>query len=54
MKTEYWTVWGGADHVCSKHRTSQQAEKAAQRCEADGGAPHRVYKVQQVKRRKVK
>ena len=47
--TEYWTIWGD-DQVCSKYKSFVAAEKAARGCEADGGAPHRIYLVKEVAR----
>ena len=57
MKTEYWTTFGGTgayERICSRHRTPEAAVSAASKCEKSGGVYHRVYKVERVKRRKVK
>jgi len=51
MKVEYWTVFGS--HVfCSKHSTAKAAERAAKKCEKRGGFPHRILKVQEIKRQR--
>jgi len=50
---EYWTIWcPGIDQVCSKHRTYAAAEKAASRCEAAGGAKHRIILAIKIRRGK--
>ena len=45
-KLEFWTVYG--DTVCSKHRTSTAAIRAATKCEGIGGVKHRILKVYDV------
>ena len=52
--TEYWTFFnfGGAPQICAKHRTAKAAEKAACRCESNGGVKHFILKVERVKRAK--
>jgi len=42
-KLEFWTVYG--DTVCSKHRTTTAAVRAAVKCEGRGGVVHRILKV---------
>ena len=48
MKTEYWTLWG-PDVICTRHRTLKAAEKAMRKCENEGGAFHRIVKVEEVR-----
>lgn len=53
LTTEYWTVYG-FDTRCSTHKTERAAERAARECEKRGGFPHRIFKVQEIDRTKVK
>ena len=52
-RVQFWTLWG-PDAVCSKHRALKAAEREARRCEKRGGAYHRIVKVVEVRRHKVR
>jgi hypothetical protein len=50
-KPQYWTMWNygfSGEWVCSKHKTLSAAQKAADKCEERGGAPHRILEVVEV------
>lgn len=48
-KKEYWTLWG-YDQICTKHSSFQAADRAARKCEREGGADHKIFQVTQCAR----
>jgi hypothetical protein len=46
LEGQYWTIWSWG--ICTKHKTHEQAVKAAKGCELRGGPPHRIYYVREV------
>lgn len=48
---EYWSVWGHEDSpdLCSRHFKLERAIEAADRCERQGGAKHRIYYVEELR-----
>jgi len=53
MAGHFWTMWnyGGAYQVCSTHQTLTAAQKAADKCEANGGAKHDIIYARRQRRR---
>ena len=53
LRGEAWTIYGYGDTLalCSRHRTTSAAIKAARRCEKRGGLPHQVVRVTPVQRK---
>jgi hypothetical protein len=53
-KTEqFWSIisYGAHEnHICTKHKTHDAAERAARECEAQGGAKHTIFRVTRVGR----
>ena len=45
-------LYGCSRTICSEHRTFSAAQRAARKCEAEGGSRHWVEKVQRVKWRR--
>jgi hypothetical protein len=52
VMTTYLTIfkYGGCDSICSRHKTYIGAFRAAARCEERGGARHRIWKVNKMRR----
>jgi len=51
-KPEYWTFWYPptfAYGFCSKHKSLGAAERAAKKCEKEGGSEHDIYEVRRVR-----
>ena len=47
---QFWTLfyYGGAEVICSKHKSLRAAKYTARQCEKRGGARHRIVEVREV------
>ena len=53
-KKEYWSVVIGFKNeisICSKHKTSEGAFKASNKCEGRSGQRHKIYEVRLLKKK---